>query len=191
MAEKNQSQEVSGNLNAPQTIEEKERTLRIAKCLQGEPVVVLNGRQSPQPQQAGYYAAVEKWAIGIFKNWGYKAISPELGEIELSMRSIKNSNAHKLNPFKAEAYRSIKDVIEQGVVFAQTQVGKEEHFFISAPVTIDNQIDLVTVLVQRNIDSQKMYLHSVMIREKILEKDFEQKIQTSVFCRCHRSAPSD
>ena len=179
MSEENKSEEVSGslsgNLNAPQTIEEKKRTLRIAKCLQGEPVVILNGRQSPQPQQAGYYAAVEKWAVEIFKNWGYKAISPELGEIELSMRSIKNSNAHKLNPFKAEAYRSIKDVIEQGVVFAQTQVGKEEHFFISAPVTIDNQIDLVTVLVQRNIDSQKMYLHSVMIREKILEKDFEQK----------------
>ena len=178
MAEENKSKKVSGsvsgNLNTPQTIEEMEQTLRIAKCLQGEPVCVLNERIAPQPQP-NYYAEVEKWAIGIFKNWGYKAINPELGEIELNMRSIKDSNAHRLNPFKAEAYRAIKDVIEQGVVFAQTKVGKEDHYFISAPVEIENQIDLVTVLVHRNIDTQKMYLHSVMIREKILEKVWEQK----------------
>ena len=178
MSEENKSEEVSGslsgNLNAPQTIEEKKRTLRIAKCLQGEPVCVLNERQAPQPQPK-WYAEIEKWAGAIFDSWGNKAINPELGEIELTHRSIKDSNAHKLNPFKAEAYRSIKDVIEQGVVFAQTKVGKEEHYFIAAPVTIDNQIDLVSVLVQKNLETQTMYLHSVMIREKILEKDFEQK----------------
>ncbi|MBQ9619088.1 MAG: hypothetical protein IJR44_01200, partial [Neisseriaceae bacterium] len=137
-------------------------------------VCVLNERQAPQPQPK-WYAEIEKWAGAIFDSWGNKAINPELGEIELTHRSIKDSNAHKLNPFKAEAYRSIKDVIEQGVVFAQTKVGKEEHYFIAAPVTIDNQIDLVSVLVQKNLETQTMYLHSVMIREKILEKDFEQK----------------
>ena len=163
----------SGSLNAPQTIEEMQKTLRIAKCLQGEPVCVLNERQAPQPQPR-YYAEVEKWAGEIFESWGFKAISPELGRIELTHRSIKDSNAHKLNPFKAEAYRSIKDVIEQGVVFAETKVGKEEHYFIAAPVTIDNEIDLVTVLVQKNLETQTMYLHSVMIREKILTKNFEQ-----------------
>ncbi|MBO7555201.1 MAG: hypothetical protein J6T41_04440, partial [Neisseriaceae bacterium] len=175
MAEENKSKKVSGsvsgNLNAPQTIEEMQKTLRIAKCLQGEPVCVLNERQAPYSGMKD----LKVWAKQTFKNWGNAVVSPELGEIILNEKSVDDSVAHGINPFKAEAFRSIKDVIEQGVVVAQTQVGRQDHYFISAPVMIENQVDIVTVLVHRDMnDKQRMYLHSVMIRQKILEKNFEQ-----------------
>ena len=174
MAEENKSEEVSGslsgNLNAPQTIEEKKRTLRIAKCLQGEPVCVLNERLAPHSG----IGDLRKWATGVLKVFGEKAVNFEIGEIICDERSIKNSFAHGLNPFKVEAVRSIKDVIEQGVVFAQTKVGREEHYFIAAPVVIENKEDIVTILAKRDMNTQRMYIHSVATKESILNKDFSQ-----------------
>ena len=171
MAEKNQSQEVSGSLNAPQTIEEMQKTLRIAKCLQGEPVCVINDRQAPHKGMK----SAKDWANAIFDEWGNKVISPELGEIVVNVHSVNDTFAHGLSPFKIEAIRSIKDVVEQGVVFAQTRVEDRDHYFIAAPITLENQVDIVSVLVHKDMNTQRMYLHSVMIREKILEKNFEQK----------------
>ena len=163
----------SGSLNAPQTIEEMERTLRIAKCLQGEPVCVINDRQAPHGQG---HSALRKWAKNeVFSHWNYKVISPELGEIVVDENSARDTFAHGLSPFKIEAVRAIKDVIEQGVVFTQTKIEDNDHYFIAAPVTIENQVDIVSVLVRKDMNTQRMYLHSVMVREKILEKNFEQK----------------
>lgn len=156
-----------------QSVEEKERTLRIAKCLQGEPVCVLNERIAPHGQG---HSALRKWAKNeVFSHWNYKVISPELGEIVVDENSARDTFAHGLSPFKIEAVRAIKDVIEQGVVFTQTKIKDNDHYFIAAPVTIENQVDIVSVLVRKDMNTQRMYLHSVMVREKILEKDFEQK----------------
>ncbi|MBR5940873.1 MAG: hypothetical protein IKZ88_06395, partial [Neisseriaceae bacterium] len=169
--EKNKSEEVSGNLKEENRIAEMERTLRIAKCLQGEPVCVINDRQAPHKGMK----AAKDWANGIFDGWGNKVISPELGEIVVNVHSVNDTLAHGLSPFKIEAIRSIKDVIEQGVVFAQTRVEDRDHYFIAAPIILENQVDIVSVLVHKDMNTQRMYLHSVMIREKILEKNFEQK----------------
>ena len=174
MAEENKSKKVSGSvsgsLNATATIEEMQRTLRIAKCLQGEPVCVLKERLAPHSG----IGDLRKWATGVLKVFGEKAVNFEIGEIICDERSIKNSFAHGLNPFKVEAVRSIKDVIEQGVVFAQTKVGREEHYFIAAPVVIENKEDIVTILAKRDMNTQRMYLHSVATKESILNKDFSQ-----------------
>ncbi|MBQ9183341.1 MAG: hypothetical protein IJ143_06135, partial [Neisseriaceae bacterium] len=153
-----------------QSVEEKERTLRIAKCLQGEPVCVINDRQAPHKGMK----SAKDWANAIFDKWGNKVISPELGEIVVNVHSVNDTFAHGLSPFKIEAIRSIKDVVEQGVVFAQTRVEDRDHYFIAAPITLENQVDIVSVLVHKDMNTQRMYLHSVMIREKILEKNFEQ-----------------
>ncbi|MBR1372956.1 hypothetical protein IJ556_00710, partial [bacterium] len=156
-----------------------EKDLRIAKCLQGEPVAVLNDRLAPHTGMAD----IRKWANGVFNAWGNHAVNPELGEIVLDNKSVKNTLGHKISPFKVEAIRSIKEVIEQGVVVSSTQVRREEHFFISAPVTIENKEDIVTVLVKRNRDTQRMYLHSVMVKESILQKNFEQENATEYLDR--------
>ncbi|MBO4576379.1 MAG: hypothetical protein J5680_04620, partial [Neisseriaceae bacterium] len=150
---------------------EMKQTLRIAKCLQGEPVAVLNDRLAPQGIRN-----LREWAIVLFENeFNGKAVNSEIGEILLNERSVRDTIAHGINPFKAEAFRSIKQVIEQGVVIAKTKVGDQDHFFISAPVTIENKEDIVTVLVRKDTNSQRMYLHSVITQESILEKAQKQE----------------
>ncbi|MBP5789673.1 MAG: hypothetical protein J6W29_05520, partial [Neisseriaceae bacterium] len=134
-------------------------------------MAVLNDRLAPHTGMA----AVRQWAVGVFNAWGNKVVSPELGEIVVNRQSAKDTFEHGLNPFKIEAIRSIKEVVEQGVVFAHTRVEKQEHYFIAAPVTIENQVDIVNVLVRKDMNTQRMYLHSVMIKDKILEKDFGQE----------------
>ncbi|MBQ9619296.1 MAG: hypothetical protein IJR44_02270, partial [Neisseriaceae bacterium] len=151
--------------------QEIKQDLRIAKCLQGEPVCVLNERLAPHKGMA----SVRQWAVDVFNSWDNKIISPELGEIVVNEKSARDTLGHGLSPFKIEAIRSIKDVIEQGVVVTNTQVRNEDHYFISAPVTIENTEDIVTVLVKRDVNTQRMYLHSVLTKESILNKDFGQK----------------
>ena len=134
---------------------------------------MINDRLAPHGQG---HSALRKWAKNeVFSHWNYKVISPELGEIVVDENSARDTFAHGLSPFKIEAVRAIKDVIEQGVVFTQTKIEDNDHYFIAAPVTIENQVDIVSVLVRKDMNTQRMYLHSVMVREKILEKDFEQK----------------
>ena len=112
-----------------------EKDIRIAKVLQGEPVAVLNDRLAPHTGMA----AARQWGIEIFKAFGYKETNPELGEIICDENSIRNTLGHGLSPYKVEAIRSIQNVIKQGVVIADTQVGREEHYFVSAPVAIENK----------------------------------------------------
>lgn len=135
-----------------------------AKILQGSPVAVLKDRQAPIG-----YPALRKWAIELFNGFGNKAINPEIGEVILNEKSVRDSMGHRINPFKAEAFRSIKDVIEKGVVVASQDISRDTHHFISAPVEIEGVQDIVTVLVKRDMNTQRMYLHSVITKENLLK----------------------
>ena len=59
-------------------------------------------------------------------------------------------------------------VIENGVVVAKTDHDRLTSFFISAPVRIMGSDEVVTVLVHKDMNTQKMYLHSVITKEKLL-----------------------
>ncbi|WP_158235165.1 hypothetical protein [Comamonas sp. 26] len=161
----------AGNLNgvasfsrdsreAPQTDLEK------ALVLQGAPVAVLDLKNAP----SGGYAAVERWAADLFAQQGGKAISPEFGEVLLDARSAKSSVAHGgANDAKKVAFAAVKDVIERGALVYRTTAGNTDSFYSSAPVSISGKDNIVTVLVRRDHNTQRMYLHSVSLKENLLK----------------------
>ncbi|HCF9836867.1 TPA: PLxRFG domain-containing protein [Pseudomonas aeruginosa] len=140
--------------------------MRKARVLQGPPVAILEGNEAPQG-----FAAVREWAAKLFESQGGKAVNPDLGDVVLDMRAVRDSMAHgKANPYKFLAFAAVKDVLERGVVVHRADYEKGESFYVSAPVVIDDKDDIVTVLVRRDPNMQRMYLHSVATKEYLLNR---------------------
>ena len=135
-----------------------------AAVLQGPPVASLTGDEAPKG-----YPLLRAWAIRLFKAQGGYAQNPELGRVTLDERSVRDSMAHRMNPFKAAAFAAVKDVIERGVVVASAEHDGLQSFYVSAPVQIAGKDDIVTALVRRVLKDQRMYLHSVATKESLLK----------------------
>ena len=138
---------------------------RKAKVLQGKPVYTIDMRTAPQG-----FKALREWAQDIFDNAGNQAANPEIGTVLLNERSVRDSIAHGMNPFKAEAFQAVPDVIAKGVVVHRGESPENgvRYAYISAPVVIEGKEDIVTVLVRDSGDGGRMYLHSVATKESIL-----------------------
>ena len=138
---------------------------RKAKVLQGKPVYTIATRTAPQG-----FKALREWAQDIFDKAGNQAANPEIGTVLLNERSVRDSIAHGMNPFKAEAFQAVPDVIAKGAVVHQGENPENgvRYAYISAPVVIEGKEDIVTVLVRDSGDGGRMYLHSVATKESIL-----------------------
>ncbi|EGF10879.1 hypothetical protein HMPREF9123_1350 [Neisseria bacilliformis ATCC BAA-1200] len=137
---------------------------RKAKVLQGKPVYTIEKRTAPTDNKE-----LRDWAADLFEKAGGKAVNPEIGEVALTRKSVKDSMAHGMNPFKAAAFEAVPFVIENGVVVAKADHDRLTSFFVSAPVRIMGEEDIVTVLVHKDMNTQKMYLHSVIAKENLLK----------------------
>ncbi|MDD2608627.1 MAG: hypothetical protein PHX60_02895 [Giesbergeria sp.] len=136
-----------------------------AQILQGKPVAVLDLADAP----AGGYADVARWAADLFARQGGKAVNPVIGEVTLNEQSARDSMAHGgANAAKKIAFAAVKDVIERGALVLQTSHGRKDSFYISAPVQISGKSNIVTVLVHHDQNTQRMYLHSVALKENLL-----------------------
>lgn len=146
-------------------LDNPEEARRKARVLQGEPVYTVKERQAPQG-----FKALREWAAALFEKAGGKAVNPEAGEILLNERSVRDSIAHGMNPFKAEAFAAIPDVISQGVVIHEgvNPENGTRYVYISAPVKIEGKDDVVTLLARNTGNGSQMYLHSVATKESIL-----------------------
>ena len=97
------------------------------------------------------------------------AVSPEIGDVLLDERAVRDSQGHgRMNRAKAEAFAAVKDVIERGRVVRRVPASDAlDSIYISAPVKIGDVDDVVTVLVHRDVNTQRMYLHSVTTKESL------------------------
>ena len=138
---------------------------RKAKVLQGKPVYTIDMRTAPQG-----FKALREWAQDIFDKAGNQAANPEIGTVLLNERSVRDSIAHGMNPFKAEAFQAVPDVIAKGAVVHRGENPENgvRYAYISAPVVIEGKEDIVTVLVRDSGDGGRMYPHSIATKESIL-----------------------
>jgi len=139
-----------------------------ARLLQGPPVAVLAGDEAPHG-----YPLLREWAAQLFKHQGGKANRPDIGCVLLDRRAVNDSMAHGMNPAKAAAFAAVKVVIEQGVVVLRARHSRDgESFYVSAPVRISRADTITTVLVRRDPNIQRMYLHSVISKENLLKTKY-------------------
>ena len=158
---------VSGSLNEGEKYSRNETKdaefSRKAAVLQGEPVYTITERQAPKEIKA-----LRDWATDLFEKAGGMAVNPEIGEVVLNARSVKDSMAHGMNADKAMAFEAVPSVLEQGVVVADTKYEGMTSYYISAPVDIEGRADIVTALVRKDMNTSRFYLHSVTTIENLL-----------------------
>lgn len=145
-------------------LDNPEEAQRKARVLQGEPVYTVKERTAPRENKA-----LREWAAALFDKAGNKAVNPEIGEVALTAKSVKDSLAHGISPEKASAFEAVPYVVEKGAVIVRTRHGRVSSYFISAPVEIEGKQDIVTVLVHHDVNKKRMYLHSVTTKENLLK----------------------
>lgn len=144
-------------------LDDAEEAERKARVLQGEPVYTVD-----RLYEYTDFKSLKEWAVGIFNKAGNKAVNDEIGTVDLTAKSVKDSMAHGMNPAKAAAFEAVPYVVGKGVVVASTKHGEMTSYFISAPVRIAGNDDVVTVLVHHDVNKKRMYLHSVTTKENLL-----------------------
>ncbi|WP_028884161.1 hypothetical protein [Taylorella asinigenitalis] len=152
--------------NAKKTFNQRKdniSTQEKARILQGEPVIEINGDERFRDKEY-----TKNYVLNLFKQWGNKATNPEAGVIEFDKRSYKDSVSHNNHYTKALAFQSVKSVIEKGAVVAQVKEKLKHNIHISAPVMIDGEKTIVTVLAHKDINKNKMYVHSVHSEKHLL-----------------------
>lgn len=136
-----------------------------ANVLQGVPVAEINNVEV----NLGSSKERVEWATKIIEPFGGTVHNPELGEIIINRRSVKDTLQHGYqNAVKMKSFYALKDVIEKGVVIAKAKHDKMQSFIISAPVRIDGMDYIANVTVRQDHNPAKMYVHSVMLKEKLL-----------------------
>ncbi|MDR1498092.1 MAG: hypothetical protein LBS59_06770, partial [Puniceicoccales bacterium] len=79
--------------------------------LEGEAIATASVSDAPQ----GGFALLREWATNLFNKQGGKAVSPEIGDVLLDERAVRDTLAHGgANPYKRAAFNVVKKVIEHG-----------------------------------------------------------------------------
>ena len=104
----------------------------------------------------------------FFDNWGWNIHSDELGDIEITQRSVKDEVRHGITAEKIAAIEAIPSVIQQGkIVFSGLKPDTTvRRIVICAPITIGANPYYMGVMLQRDANKQRLYIHNVVIEEE-------------------------
>jgi hypothetical protein len=136
--------------------------------LQGQPVAELTGNEAPS--NAGF-KRLREWATALYESAPYngRVFNPELGEVLMDHRSVRDTLAHGMTRLKAAAFAAVPQVLEHGrVVHSEPRNAQTDSFFVSAPVRIAGVNNIITALVHRVPSTQRLYLHSVTSTQNLL-----------------------
>ncbi len=103
-----------------------------------------------------------------FNKWGNNIRSKVFGDISLKNSSIKSEIRHGITAEKIASIEAIPDVIENGkVIFAEKKENSDvERIVVSAPIKIGEDDYLMGVMLQRDSQNQRLYLHNVVIAKE-------------------------
>lgn len=140
--------------------------------LNDEPIASLSGEEVPHFEKI---KLLEQWVTKWYADHvGGRANNPLLGEILLDYRAVKNSVAHGLNAYKAAAFVAIPQVLGHGrIVYIDRGRGgrgsRTDSYTLMAPLAIAGRAHVVSVVVNRDANTQRMYVHDVRLKEKLQE----------------------
>ncbi len=105
----------------------------------------------------------------FFASLGNKVKTEEFGEVALNNSSLHDDFGHGLTFNKVVSFDAIPEVLNSGVVIdSQTRGnGNYERIIVAAPITIANEPCYMGVMLQRDFQSQRLYLHDVVTLKQI------------------------
>ncbi len=140
--------------------------LRNALTLQQmDSVKDLNGHELSDMQDGERIAAR---VMRFFDSMGNSVYSEEFGDVALTRSSVRSDLAHGLTRNKVTSFAAVPDVIREGVVIESQKRGNGnyERIVVAAPITIEQKPYYMAVMLQRDQQSQRLYLHDVITAEQ-------------------------
>lgn len=143
------------------------------KFLDGEPVATLTGLEFA-PDGVPLTEKVPRW----YADHGYATVKlAGVGEVTLDKRAVADSIAHGIGRNKASAFAAVPEVLLKGrIVSAAPLTGSTEGgmtYHVAAPISMDDRGYVVTVLVKADSKSRRMYVHEVVVKEKLQQRAFK------------------
>lgn len=104
----------------------------------------------------------------FFTAWGGELFSEELGTIDVKTSSIRSERSHGSTAEKIAAIEAIPTVVSNGkVIFTgEKNNGRILRIVVAAPIKMAGKPYYMGVMVQRDNQHQRLYLHDVVIEEE-------------------------
>ncbi|MDR2409724.1 MAG: hypothetical protein LBE13_16660, partial [Bacteroidales bacterium] len=143
--------------------------------LNGEPVAVLTGDEFSKKEGI----TLTQQVIAYYHLTGNKAISPVYGEVILDKQAVEDDVAHGVGRNKAIAFAAVPSIVEKGIVIlplGQHKAGEKIlSAMVAAPVRIRKEEFIgVVVLRQYKSGNNKLYVHEVTLKNKLLGQGIEK-----------------
>ena len=102
--------------------------------------------------------------LEYFDAIGNNIASSTFGDVALNRASVKSEIRHGITAEKVAALEAIPAVIEQGkVIFSKKKPGTDvDRIVIAAPIKIGDADYYMGVMLQRDMQNQRLYLHNVV-----------------------------
>ncbi len=117
-----------------------------------------------------------------FKSLGESIHSEIYGDIAIKRSSVKSEIRHGNTAEKIASMEAIPTVIDQGKVIEIIDKGAGvERLVIAAPIVIGKTDYLMGVMLQRDAQNQRLYLHNVVIKEKTTKSQEVDLLTTGTY----------
>jgi len=146
----------------------------IAQMENMSPVAELTGREF----EKGDTSLIDQ-VSDYFDEIGNVVTNPEIGDVILNRRGVKDSMAHGIGRTKAIAFKAVPAVIENGKIIDAQQNWKgrgADTFIVAAPITINGEEHYLGAVVSKTGENNRFYLHEVI--EVDTKKDASASFKT-------------
>ena len=147
--------EIKYPVYTPEAIHENQRKLRDM-----QPVTKLTGNEFAKGD-----TDLMTQVLNYFDSLGNSVYSEQFGDVALTKSSWRSERRHGMTALKANTFAAVPDVIRNGVVidYMQKHDGAVDRIVAAAPIQIGTDADYyVGVMLQRDQQSQRLYLHDVV-----------------------------
>ncbi len=141
------------------------------KVLQMDSVADLTGNEFSS-QEPG---TLKEKVLAFFASFGNKVKTKEIGTVAVTQSSFRDDKAHGLTRNKVIAFKAVQEVLSEGrVIDTYSPEGKPyERITIAAPITIGGEKYYMGVMVQKDNQSNRLYLHDVITEKAALSFNTE------------------
>lgn len=143
----------------PGTISQNEIERGKQETARMEPVTEITGDEF----EVGGTDLIEQVAK-FFQEHGGTVENPQLGDVRLTRKGVKNDLSHGIGQKKAASFAAVPEVLRKGWVVDYQINWKERGYdtaIVAAPITIGGEEHLMGVVLTRGGDHNKFYVHEV------------------------------
>lgn len=107
----------------------------------------------------------------LFSSWNNVVPTNKYGEVAVNTASIRSDIRHGSTYEKVAAYAAIPDVLRNGVTIDvyKKNHGEIERIITAAPIKIGEKTYYMGVMIQRDSNTNRLYLHDVVIKKEASE----------------------